>query len=66
MIIVIKKADYSCQPFSTLTLAYEAYKNEFEYKLGTLEKEKFPIILKHYVLEKRNLIKKKYVKTNFY
>jgi hypothetical protein len=66
MIIVIKKADYSCQPFSTLRLAFEAYKNEFEYKLGTLEKEKFPVILKDYVLEKRNLIKKKYVKTNFY
>jgi len=65
MIIVIKKADYSCQPFSTLRLAFEAYQSEFEYKLGTLEKEKFPIILKHYVIEKRNLIKKKYVKTNF-
>ena len=65
MIIVIKKADYSCQPFSTLRLAYQTYKNEFEYKLGTLEKEKFPIILKDYVLEKRTLIKKKYVRTNF-
>lgn len=65
MIIVIKKADYSCQPFSTLRLAYEAYKNEFEYKLGTLEKGKFPIFLKDYVLEKRTLIKKKYVRTNF-
>jgi hypothetical protein len=65
MIIVIKKADYSCQPFSTLRLAFEVYKNEFEYKLGTLEKEKFPIILKDYVIEKRKLIKKKYIKTNF-
>jgi len=64
MIVVIKKSDYSCRIFSTLTLAYEEFKNEFEYKLGTLEKQKFPIVLENYVIEKKGVVKKKYSKTN--
>lgn len=65
MIIVVRKSDYSSKPFSTLRGAYKEFGSEFGYSLGTLEKEKFPIILKDFVINKEELIKTKYSKTNF-
>jgi hypothetical protein len=65
MIIVVRKSDYSSKPFSTLRGAYKEFGSEFEYSRGTLEKEKFPIVLKDFVINKEELVKTKYSKTNF-
>ena len=55
MIIVIKKADYSAQPFSNLKTACKFY--DFVY--NTLVRKKFPIYVGDYIIQQKTLIKTK-------
>ena len=64
MIIVVDKKTLLTRQFSTLVLACEAF--EFEKKKGTLEKEKFPIILKDYQINKGSLEKTVYEKDPYF
>ena len=63
MIIVINKTTLETRQFSTLELACESF--EFELTKGTLEKKKFPIILKEFKLNKGVLEKRKYAKPTY-
>lgn len=63
MIIIINKKTLDCQPYSGLVGLCKDYK--FEKTLGTLQKEKFPIVLKDYIIHKKALIKTKYKSTTF-
>jgi hypothetical protein len=60
MIIVIKKADLACQPFSNLKTACE----HFGFVYNTLVRKEFPIDTNEYILHQKKLIKTQKAKNN--